>query len=232
MLLGDEIGSCQSRAELMQRWLRVANEYDLDHVTVTNAPTFQDKLFGNLVHESTIPSDFVREFDRKGFLKFCPLTSHVSRTIMHKTWTIGSDGKSPDFDCPPEMCELMYRYGLLMGVMFQTSSIDGSRQMVRYDGRRGPLTQPELNELSMISIQAFDVFDRLRRTASTTNVLSARELEVVRWTAQGKTSLEIGQILSLSDHTVNAYMTNAIRKLDCVNRTQLVAKAIRMKIIS
>ncbi len=51
-------------------------------------------------------------------------------------------------------------------------------------------------------------------------------------TAQGKTSLEIGQILSLSDHTVNAYMTNAIRKLDCVNRTQLVAKAIRMKIIS
>ena len=62
--------------------------------------------------------------------------------------------------------------------------------------------------------------------------LSARELEVVRWTAQGKTSLEIGQILSLSDHTVNAYMTNAIRKLDCVNRTQLVAKAIRMKIIS
>jgi DNA-binding CsgD family transcriptional regulator len=91
---------------------------------------------------------------------------------------------------------------------------------------------PEINELSMLSIQAFDVFDRLRRTASNTNVLSARELEVVRWTAQGKTSLEIGQILSLSDHTVNAYMTNAIRKLDCVNRTQLVAKAIRMKIIS
>ncbi len=55
---------------------------------------------------------------------------------------------------------------------------------------------------------------------------------MLRWTAQGKTSLEIGQILSLSDHTVNAYMTNAIRKLDCVNRTQLVAKAIRMKIIS
>ena len=31
---------------------------------------------------------------------------------------------------------------------------------------------------------------------------------------------------------ITGYMTNAIRKLDCVNRTQLVAKAIRMKIIS
>ena len=58
------------------------------------------------------------------------------------------------------------------------------------------------------------------------------ELEVVRWTAQGKTSIEIGQILTLSDHTVNAYMTNAIKKLDCVNRTQLVAKAIRLKLIN
>jgi DNA-binding CsgD family transcriptional regulator len=54
--------------------------------------------------------------------------------------------------------------------------------------------------------------------------LSARELEIVRWTGHGKTSIGIGQILSLSDHTVNAYMTNAIKKLDCVNRTQLVPR--------
>ena len=126
----------------------------------------------------------------------------------------------------------MRRFDLLIGVLFSVTSVDGHRYVVRYDGKRPPFDQPEINELSMLSIQAFDVFDRLRRMAGNTNVLSARELEVVRWTAQGKTSLEIGQILSLSDHTVNAYMTNAIRKLDCVNRTQLVAKAIRMKIIS
>jgi len=95
------------------------------------------------------------------------------------------------------------------------------------------LHQVELNELGMISLHAFDVFDRMRRSEIVVpNVLSARELEVLRWTAQGKTSIEIGQILSLSDHTVNAYMTNAIKKLDCVNRTQLVAKAIRLKLIN
>jgi DNA-binding CsgD family transcriptional regulator len=31
---------------------------------------------------------------------------------------------------------------------------------------------------------------------------------------------------------VNAYMTSAMKKLDCVNRTQLVAKAIRQKLIN
>ena len=62
--------------------------------------------------------------------------------------------------------------------------------------------------------------------------LTKREIEVIRWTSHGKTSSEIGQILSLSDHTINAYLNNAIKKLDCVNRTQLVAKAIRLKVIS
>nr|WP_272212541.1 helix-turn-helix transcriptional regulator [Marinicella sp. W31]MDC2878456.1 helix-turn-helix transcriptional regulator [Marinicella sp. W31] len=61
--------------------------------------------------------------------------------------------------------------------------------------------------------------------------MSAREMEVVGWTAEGKTSHEIGSILGLSDHTVNAYLANAIRKLDCVNRTQLVAKTIRLNLI-
>jgi DNA-binding CsgD family transcriptional regulator len=85
----------------------------------------------------------------------------------------------------------------------------------------------------MIMLQAVDTYNAIKRGDGTTpHALSARELEVVRWTAQGKTSVEIGQILSLSDHTVNAYMTNAIKKLDCVNRTQLVAKAIRLKLIN
>ncbi|KPF60700.1 LuxR family transcriptional regulator [Rhizobium sp. AAP116] len=231
-LLSEHIGSCQSRAELMDSWSRAAREYGLDYVSLAAAPTAQDKLFGPLVRETTLPADYCREFDRLEFLKHCPTVTHISRSIMHNDWTIGPDGKAATFDCPPEFSALMLKYRLITGILFSMNSVDGSRFVVRYDGDRSPLAMPEINELSMLSIQAFDVFDRLRRTTGNSNVLSARELEVVRWTSQGKTSLEIGQILSLSDHTVNAYMTNAIRKLDCVNRTQLVAKAIRMKIIN
>lgn len=231
-LLSQDIGSSQTRAELMDSWSRAAREYGLDYVSLAVAPTAQDRLMGPLVRETNLPAEYCREFDRMEFMRHCPTVPHISRSIMHNAWTIGQDGDTPTFDCPPEFAKLMRKFRLISGILFSVYSVDGSRFVVRYDGDRGPLAMPEINELSMLSIQAFDVFDRLRRTASNTNILSARELEVVRWTAQGKTSLEIGQILSLSDHTVNAYMTNAIRKLDCVNRTQLVAKAIRMKIIS
>lgn len=232
-LLSGEIASSQTRAHFMSVMGRVVGEFGLDHVTVMAAPSPNDIAIVPLVLESTLPPQFAREFDRNQFLRYCPILPKFSNSVLPQTWHLAASGPSPSFDCPEKMHELMGRYGLLMGAIFPMNSVDSGRYFLRYDGKRSPLHQVELNELGMISLHAFDVFDRMRRSEIVApNVLSARELEVLRWTAQGKTSVEIGQILSLSDHTVNAYMTNAIKKLDCVNRTQLVAKAIRLKLIN
>jgi DNA-binding CsgD family transcriptional regulator len=232
-LLSGEIASSQTRAQFMSVMSRVVGEFGLDHVTVMAAPGPSDIAIAPLVLESTLPAQFAREFDRNQFLRYCPIMPKFSNSVLPQTWHLGETGPSASFDCPEKMHELMSRYGLLMGAIFPMNSVDSGRYLLRYDGRRSALHQVELNELGMISLHAFDVFDRMRRSEIVVpNVLSARELEVLRWTAQGKTSIEIGQILSLSDHTVNAYMTNAIKKLDCVNRTQLVAKAIRLKLIN
>ena len=129
--------------------------------------------------------------------------------------------------------ELLSRHELHGGIVFSHMLSDGHRYAVRFDGTRTALPQNEVNELSLLSQHALDVFSQIQIVPEQQhNPLSARELEVVSLTAQGKTSVEIGQILTLSDHTVNAYLTNAIRKLDCVNRTQLVAKALRLKLIA
>lgn len=61
--------------------------------------------------------------------------------------------------------------------------------------------------------------------------ISSRELEVIRWSSEGKTSVEIAMILGLSEHTINSYTTKILQKLHVVNRAQMVAKAIRMGLI-
>ncbi|MBO3761125.1 autoinducer binding domain-containing protein [Ciceribacter sp. L1K23] len=232
-LLSADISKTETRAALMQVMGRVVREFGFEYASILTAPGPNDILLSPLVHESTIPGAFVREFDRNHFLRSCPLLPRMSNSILPQGWRIGSRDPALSYDCPPEMADLWRRFGIEMGMVFPLNSIDSTRFLVRYDGNRCDLCQQEINELSMITIHAFDMFDRMRRSEIAIPVaLSARELEVVRWTAQGKTSVEIGQILSLSDHTVNAYMTNAIRKLDCVNRTQLVAKAIRLKLIN
>ncbi len=54
--------------------------------------------------------------------------------------------------------------------------------------------------------------------------LSAREQEIVRWIAEGKTNTEIGSILGISSFTVKNHAQRIFRKLDATNRTEAVAK--------
>jgi DNA-binding CsgD family transcriptional regulator len=55
--------------------------------------------------------------------------------------------------------------------------------------------------------------------------LTSREKEVLRWTAEGKTSYEISQILDVSERTVNFHVNNAVAKLGTSNKTQAAVKA-------
>jgi two-component system response regulator NreC len=58
-------------------------------------------------------------------------------------------------------------------------------------------------------------------------VLSERELEVLRLTAMGFTSREIGQQLALSPKTVDTYRYRVIEKLDLQHRSELIQFALR-----
>lgn len=61
--------------------------------------------------------------------------------------------------------------------------------------------------------------------------LNDRELECLTWSARGKTSPEIGIILSLSKRTVNFHIENACRKLNVSTRTEAVVKATSGRLI-
>jgi two-component system response regulator NreC len=57
--------------------------------------------------------------------------------------------------------------------------------------------------------------------------LSGREAEVLRWTALGFTSREIGERLSLSPKTVDTYRERVMEKLELKNRSELVRFALQ-----
>lgn len=198
-----------------------------------NAPTVADVHAAPLVLESTLPVEFIHEYDRNQFVRQCPMLPRLTQSMMPSTWDLMNPSSVEDETFWPEaLRDLMLRFGLVVGLVCIFNSPDGKRYLVRFDGDRPAIQLNEINELSMIAMELLDRYTALLRAEmSNIDVLSARELEVVRWTAQGKTSVEIGQILALSDHTINAYMMTAMKKLDCVNRTQLVAKAIRLKLI-
>jgi transcriptional regulator EpsA len=71
-----------------------------------------------------------------------------------------------------------------------------------------------------------------RPAGAEAGVLTPRELEILRWIAIGKSNFEVGAILSISPLTVKNHVQKILRKLNVVNRTQAVGKALEARIIS
>ena len=62
-------------------------------------------------------------------------------------------------------------------------------------------------------------------------LLSRREKECLQWAAAGKTIWETSKILKISERAVRLYLDIARHKLDCLNKTQAVAKAVALGIV-
>jgi len=63
------------------------------------------------------------------------------------------------------------------------------------------------------------------------NVLSKREVEIIKWVFEGKTNSGIGDLLNISAFTVKNHIKNILDKLGAANRTHAVAKAVHLGII-
>jgi transcriptional regulator EpsA len=63
-------------------------------------------------------------------------------------------------------------------------------------------------------------------------LLTARELEIMKWLYYGKSNMEIGMILSISPLTVKNHVQKILRKLNVVNRTQAIGKALTLPILT
>lgn len=62
-------------------------------------------------------------------------------------------------------------------------------------------------------------------------VLTARERECLKWSADGKTAWELGQILGISARTAVFHLNNAMQKLGATNKTQAIVRAVALQLI-
>lgn len=61
--------------------------------------------------------------------------------------------------------------------------------------------------------------------------LTPREVEILRWTMDGKTAWSVGAILGVSEATVNFHLRNVFRKLGAASKHQAVLKALKLRLI-
>jgi LuxR family transcriptional regulator, maltose regulon positive regulatory protein len=72
---------------------------------------------------------------------------------------------------------------------------------------------------------------KARRTARRDQLLTPRELEILRLVSEGLTDGEIAARLVLSKHTIHRHLQNAYARLGCSSRAAAVAKANRLHLL-
>ena len=74
--------------------------------------------------------------------------------------------------------------------------------------------------------------EKAMEASSSGGVLTGREREILKWIYLGKSNFEIGAILTISPLTVKNHVRKILRKLDVVNRTQAIGKALELRILN
>ncbi|KFG96800.1 LuxR family transcriptional regulator [Burkholderia paludis] len=129
-------------------------------------------------------------------------------------------------------------FGLSVGVAQSSWAARGAFGLLSIARHADRLTPAEINMLTLQtnwlanlshSLMSRFMVPKLSPAAGVT--LTAREREVLCWTAEGKTACEIGQILSISERTVNFHVNNILEKLGATNKVQAVVKAISAGLI-
>ena len=104
--------------------------------------------------------------------------------------------------------------------------------------RRHPALSPheleaKRDRLNWLAHMAHTLLSRLilQQQVQRDRPLSEREIEVLKWTADGKSAQDIAEILLLSKNTVDFHIKNSIRKLNVPNKTAAVVRAVLMGMI-
>jgi DNA-binding CsgD family transcriptional regulator len=136
------------------------------------------------------------------------------------------------FAALPRMHAEARSFGLCEGWAQSSRTGSGTRGVLNLSRTHEALTEQELRakeaDLRWLVNVAHLALSRVvlsRPDAWLMKPLTAREIEILRWIADGKTSREAGEILQISVDTVNFHVKNAMAKLDSVNKTSAVVKA-------
>jgi len=129
-------------------------------------------------------------------------------------------------------------YGLQAGIVFPIHGVNGEIGMMNF-ASAGLTRKRNLNdilialpELSLFRDYVYESSIKYTSNKGEEDVqLTPRELEVLKWVKEGKSSWEISRIIGCSEATANFHISNLRTKFKVHNRQQAVIKAIQLGIL-
>lgn len=176
---------------------------------------------------SNYPATWQARYQQKNYLTADPTVWHGMRSLLPILWS------DDTFASAHELWEDAQSFGLRIGWAQASRDVNGVAGMLTLARSDDALSAGEMQDKSLKMAWLAQVahlgMSRCLIAKMMPEIevkLSTREVEVLRWTAEGKTSSDVSRILEISERTVNFHINNAIAKLKATNKTAAAIRAL------
>jgi len=188
------------------------------------------KPFSTLFHNYR--KEFVERYHERNYGAIDPCIKHALTSSRPFIWS------DRCVSATPEMCDDARLHGLRHGWAKPTRDARGALGILTLARSAGRLEKNELQTksakmdwLAELAHEGMAGYLLPKHVPEIKARMTLREREVLRWTAEGKTASEIGQILLISENTVVFHLKNVTVKLNASNKIQAAVKATALGIL-
>lgn len=204
---------------------RAARELEFDYCAYgmrVPLPAAQPRL----ILLNNYPADWQERYARQNYIAIDPTVAHGMRSVAPLLWS-QTFGQQRDF------WEDARAHGLHAGWAQSCFDGRGVGGMLTLARSKGDVSARELRQneprMSWLAHAAHETMSRLlvpKLMPDPVPALSDREIEVLRWTADGKTASEVGSIMNIAEATVNFHINKALAKLRVKNKVAAAVKTV------
>lgn len=173
------------------------------------------------------------DYVARNYVQVDPTVQHALKSNLPVIWS------NELFASVPEFWEEARRHGLHHGWAQSARDANGAVGLLTFARSAEALSSTELDQhqpaMVWLAHGVHAAMSRIlvpRLAPETRSSLTAREKEVLRWTAEGKTAYEVAQILAVSERTIIFHINNVVQKLGASNKTHAAVKAMALGLLS
>ncbi|WP_288582150.1 LuxR family transcriptional regulator [uncultured Methylobacterium sp.] len=230
------VKAARSAAEITAVLVRAGGIFGYERFAIAGVPQSAGENLPDRLLLMHWPEEWAARYVSRGYVQHDPVMAQVRRTTAPFLWSEVEVER--DAALARRVMDEAPAFGLGDGLCVPIHDIDGTETAASFGGARIDLSDEARAGLHLLAIYAH-LASRGLGPALPSRIVrpegaprcTRREIECIKWAAAGKTGWETSEILSLSQRTVEDYLSNAARKLGAVNRVQLVALAMRAGLI-
>jgi LuxR family quorum sensing-dependent transcriptional regulator len=227
----DNLDYLASAEDVVDAVAKAFSLFGFENFVITGLPNPKER-FEQVVLLKKWPMGWFDIYTKEDYVRLDPIIRLCRATTQPFEWSEAPYSRETESGAA-EVMDRATDFRMKEGFCLPIHGINGYEACFSMSGVDLDLSSRTKPALHLMAMYAFERTRQLLKPSPNagSGILTPRERETLIWAAAGKSAADTGDILGITERTVTAHIASACQKLDAVNKTQAVARALQYRLI-